>query len=332
VTARYTQSFHRRAEAAGSRSMAQTPPARQEKEIAMSKDLPMIATNRTPLAGNIAAAVAICCVAVFGLAPALAQEKAKQNIPDFNMAQGSAWLMIGDELLAPPSGPGPITNDKRYPYVDNGRARRTNSQPTYRVADLTNPILQPWAAAELKKRNEWVLAGKVPFRARERCYPSGVPDWVVYTLAEPIYFLQSAREVTMINVGGPEVRHIYLDVPHSEHVKPSWYGESVGHYEGNDTLVVDTIGQSTKTFVDSYLTPHTDQLHVIERYKLVDGGKMMEVAMTVDDPGAFTTTWSAIQRFRRLAREWTEDICAENNFSFLNYEVVPLPHADKPDF
>jgi hypothetical protein len=52
----------------------------------------------------------------------------------------------------------------------------------------------------------------------------------------------------------------------------------------------------------------------------------------VDDAGAFTTTWSAIQRFRRVAREWTEDICAENNFSFLNYDVVPLPQADKPDF
>lgn len=177
-----------------------------------------------------------------------------------------------------------------------------------------------------------MLAGKVPFRARERCYPSGVPAWVVYTLAEPIIMLQTAKQVTMINYGGPEVRRVFLDVPHSAPVKPSWYGESVGHYEGGDTLVVDTIGQSTKTFVDSYLTPHTDQLHVVERYKLVDGGKAIEVLITVDDPGAFTTPWSALQRFRRVPREWTEDICAENNFDFLQYEVAPLPHADKPDF
>ncbi len=253
-------------------------------------------------------------------------------VPDFTLDRDSAWLMVGDELLPPPSGPGPVTFDKRYPYVDNGRARRTHSQPTYRVADLTNPILKPWAVEQMRKANEWVLAGKVPFRARERCYPSGVPGWVVYTLAEPIVILQTAKQITMLNMGGPEVRRIYLDVPHSAHVTPTWYGESVGHYEGGDTLVVDTTGLSTKTFVDSYLTPHTEQLHVVERYKLTDGGKMIEVLMTIDDPGAFTTPWSAVQRFRRVARQWSEDICAENNVDFLQYEVAPLPQTDRPDF
>jgi hypothetical protein len=279
----------------------------------------------------LGAAIALFCAGAALLpAPAVAQQKAA--VPDFTVDDKSAWPMVGDELLPPPSGPGPITFDKRYPYVDNARARRTGTQPTYRVADLSNPILQPWAVEQLRKANDRVLAGKVPFRARERCYPSGVPAWVVYTLAEPIIMLQTAKQVTMINFGSPEVRRVFLDVPHSAEVKPSWYGESVGHYEGGDTLVVDTIGQSTKTFVDSYLTPHTDRLHVVERYKLVDGGKAIEVLITVDDPGAFTTPWSALQRFRRVPREWTEDICAENNFDFLQYEVTPLPQADKPDF
>jgi hypothetical protein len=112
---------------------------------------------------------------------------------------------------------------------------------------------------------------------------------------------------------------------------PSWYGESVGHYEGGDTRVVDTIAISTKTFVDNDRTPHTDQLHVIERYKLIDGGRMMEVMISVDHPGAFTT-WSAMQPFRRVPRQWSEDLCAENNFDFLEYEVAPRPQAAKPDF
>jgi len=55
-------------------------------------------------------------------------------------------------------------------------------------------------------------------------------------------------------------------------VKPSWYGESVGHYEG-DTLVVDTIGQNTKTYVDNYRTPHSEKLHVTERFHLTNEGK-----------------------------------------------------------
>src|SRR5262244_2579983 len=95
------------------------------------------------------------------------------SVPDFAIDSKSAWLMVGDEFLPPPSGPGPVTFDKRYPYVDNATARRTGTQPTYRVADLSNPILQPWAVEEMRKTNEWVLAGKVPFRARERCYPAG---------------------------------------------------------------------------------------------------------------------------------------------------------------
>ena len=276
----------------------------------------------------LAVLAGICAATMTAPAPALAQAQ----VPDFTVNSDTAWLMVGDELLAPPSGPGPVTNDKRYPYVDNGAARRAKTQPTYRVADLSNPILLPWAREQMRKANEDVLAGKIPFRARERCYPAGVPAFVVYTLVEPIVFLQTAKQVTMIDLGGPEVRRVYLDVPHSARVTPSWYGESVGHYEGGDTLVVDTIGLSAKTFVDNYRTPHTDRLHVVERYKLNADRKTFDVLIDVDDPGAFTTPWSAVQRFRRVPREFTEDVCAENNGNYFGYDVTPLPHADKPDF
>ena len=293
---------------------------------------PSVDGRRT--AGRFVAAVLASLVGVLGAAsPRTVAAQQSVPVPDFTIDSKSAWLMVGDDFLPPPGGrPGPITFDKRYPYVDNAAARRTGTQPTYRVADLSNPILKPWVVEEMRKANDWVLAGKIPFRARERCYPAGVPGWVIYTLAEPISILQTDKQVTMINHGGPEVRRIYLDVPHSANPKPSWYGESVGHYEGGDTLVVDTIAISTKTFIDNYRTPHTDQLHVIERYKLIDSGKMMEVMISVDDPGTFTTPWLAMQRFRRVQREWTEDICAENNFDFLQYEVAPLPQAAKPDF
>jgi hypothetical protein len=80
------------------------------------------------------------------------------------------------------------------------------------------------------------------------------------------------------------------------------------------------------------VTPHTEQLHVIERYKLTDSGKAVDISIHVEDPGAFTTPWEWKQRFRRIDREWEEDICGKNNADFLHYEVVPLPHADWPDF
>jgi hypothetical protein len=124
----------------------------------------------------------------------------------------------------------------------------------------------------------------------------------------------------MIKQGGTEVRHVYLNVPHSANVKPSWYGESVGHYEGG-TLVVDTIGQNNKTVVDAFRTPHTEKLHVVERWRLVDGGKGLEVRITVDDPDTFNRPWSTVAP-RTLADPYlSADVCAENT------RTLRLPHA-----
>jgi hypothetical protein len=132
----------------------------------------------------------------------------------------------------------------------------------------------------------------------------------------------------MIKEGGVEIQHIYLNVPHSANVKPSWYGESVGHYEG-DTLVVDTIGQNSKTVVDAFRTPHTEKLHVVERWHLIDGGKGLEVNITVDDPDTFNQPWSTYVRHVRGKEAFYEDICAENNLNLFDYH---MPVALKPDF
>ena len=235
-----------------------------------------------------------------------------------------------DDLLPPPTGgPGPVTFDRAHPYVPNG----SGAQSTYRVADLSNPILQPWTIPPMKKANDEVLAGKVPFRARERCWPVGVPGFSAYSLVEPFYFYQTAEKVVVINQGGPEIRRIYLNVTHSKNVKPSWYGESVGHYENGDTLVIDTVGISPKSFVDNYRAPHTDQLHVVERWKLAADGRTVDVLVFVEDPGAFTTPWTAIQRWRRVEEAPIQPVvCNENNGDFFDHGLVPLPEAAKPDF
>jgi hypothetical protein len=116
-------------------------------------------------------------------------------------------------------------------------------------------------------------------------------------------------------------------------VKPSWYGESVGHYENGDTLVIDTIGISTKSFTDNYRTPHTDQLHVVERWKLAADGMAVDVSVFVEDPGAFTMPWSAVQRWRRVENApLSTATCNENNGDFFNHGLVPLPEAANPDF
>jgi hypothetical protein len=295
-------------------------------------------------------AVLLSACATFWPALSAPQVSSKDGaIPDL-AAAGYGWFEVGDDFLPPPSGPGPVVSDPAHPYQSNA----SGLQSTYRVADVSNPILQPWAIEQLKKSNERVLSGKVPFNARERCWPAGVPGFEVFTLLRPIYFIQGPKEVVIVNEGDYQVRHVYLNVPHSAKPKLSWYGESVGHYENGDTLVVDTIGMNDKTYIDNYLTPHTTQLHVVERFKLIDGGsvraagataetedrfkqsasrKALQVSVTVDDPGAFKMVWPAVQIYRQeFQGDWDEAICAENNNSYFSFEVAPIPQADKPDF
>jgi hypothetical protein len=287
-------------------------------------------TSRKLAAGAVAAALLAW--------PAAGADNTK--IPNFSPDSRTGWVAgvpdgvspIGQDFLQPPSGPGPVTFDRAHPYVDSAIARKTGAQPTLRIADLSNRILQPWVREELRRVNQRALTAVVMFTPKERCWPIGVPGFLLYPVT-PVYFLQTPKEVVMIWEEDHMARHVYLTERHSANVKPSWFGESIGHYENGDTLVVDTIGLNTRTFVDSFRTPHTDQLHVVERFRIVDGGKALEVNVHVEDPGAFTVPWNAMQRYRRVEQgPMREAVCAENNAKFFNYDVEPIPQADKPDF
>jgi hypothetical protein len=258
-----------------------------------------------------------------GPAPA-AEEGAA--IPDFS-SHDIAWVFGTGDFVAIPGEPGPTRNDPAHAYVSNNDFRATGKQPTFRVADLSNPNIKPWAKEIMKRENDKALSGGMPFSARASCLPMGVPAFI-QNVVEPIHFMQTPKEVIMIFSGDAQVRHVYLDVPHSTSVKPSWYGESVGHYEG-DTLVVDTIGLNDKTFIDNYRTPHSEKLHVVERYKMVDGGKTLQVSFRVDDPDTFYQPWSAIGKLRRVQMPMHEEACAENNKNVFDYKI---PVAEKPDF
>jgi hypothetical protein len=239
------------------------------------------------------------------------------------------WSKVADDFQPPVTGPGPVTYGKDHPYVPNNDQGR---QVTFRIADLTNPILKPWTIEKMREQNELAAAGKRAYEARASCRPGGVPGFLVMGRVNPLFFVQGKNEVLLINEGGPEVRRVFLNVPHSAHSKISPYGESVGHYEDGDTLVVDTIGLSDDTYVDNYRTPHTTQLHVIERFQLTESGKTLQVTIRVEDPGAFNMPWSARQTYHRTrAGAMEEAICAENNIAF-DASVSEIPRADRPDF
>ena len=270
--------------------------------------------------------VAVCTAS----AAALAQIPS-QTPTGFAPDNITSWVLerpAQDDFLPPPSGAGPVTSEPGHPYIPNGAGK----QQTNRIADLTNPILKSWVVEQMKKPNDEVRAGKVPFIARERCWPTGVPGFEVFAHAAGIYMIQTPREVLIVQELDQQVRHIYMNVAHSKSPKPSWYGESVGHYE-NGELVVDTIGMNAKSFVDNYRTPNTEQIHVIERFSIINDGKALQATVTVDDPDAFNMPWSAVQRWKYShARPILEEVCAENSDSFFDYNVVPIPSAGKPDF
>src|SRR6266481_1573090 len=298
-------------------------------------------------AGNVTGGVLASAAYLVGsLSVSAIAEGAPPNFaPDPNVG----WYAYNRIFIPPASGAGPVQQDPAHPYVSNDEFRVTGRQPTTQLADLNNPILQPWARDVVRKRNELVLAGKPVYSPHASCWPVGVPGFLLRPMTQAMYFVQAPKEVVMILASKVEVRHVYLTDRHSPNVKTSWYGESIGRYEG-DTLVVDTIGLDDRTWVDGFGTPHTKELHVIERFHLIEDGKVLEANVHVEDPGAFTMPWDAIQRFRqfeaavakvpieRLAQlasgpegPLTELACAENPNSFFSGQpAMPIPQTIVP--
>src|SRR5262249_59697622 len=109
--------------------------------------------------------------------------------------------------------------------------------------------LKPWVKEVMKKDNDEVLAGKVAFTPSSSCMPAGVPGFLALAgNNNPVWFLQTPKQVSIIRDADSQVRRVYLDVPHSPNPKPSWYGESVCHYE-RDTPLLHTVRPNTTTLL-----------------------------------------------------------------------------------
>lgn len=229
------------------------------------------------------------------------------------------------------------------------------------VGDYTNPILKPEAAAIVKARGNESL-GSIDFPTPlNQCWPGGIP----FDLWNPeIQMLQQPGKITFI-YATYQFRQVRMNGSHPARVIPSWFGDSVGHYEG-DTLVVDTIGVKVGHFamVDLFGTPRSEALHIVERYRLIDDaaaqqaqqrnakenfllppgtfpnevdtnyhGKHLQLEFTVEDNEVFTTKWSALGTYGRpIGPTWFEFICAENPYEHYAGRDVMVPTADKPDF
>src|SRR5215472_7351680 len=303
------------------------------------------------------AVVAVIVTPAFGqagapsLRPTGSGEEGGASIPDFS----GVWVhpLPGFEPL--PSGPTALVNRSRRP---NGTGDILKL-----AGDHTNPILKSEAVEVVKRHGELGLNGIGDPNPRNQCWPAGVP--FVFTNG-PTQLLQQPDKVTILYGYDHQVRHVRLNQPHPAQVTPSWYGDSVGHYEG-DTLVVDTVGIKVGPFamVDFYGTPYTEALHVVERYRLLDyeaareglerdvrenrrppggadagsapdysyRGKHLQLQFTVEDEGVFTMPWSATITYRRGREAWREVVCTENTQELmLAGRDAAVPRADRQDF
>jgi len=279
----------------------------------------------------------ILALALSVCAPTLAAAQTTKSVPDFS----GQWVRIGryvESFDPPPSGPGPMMIDPAHPHRRS--ATPGGQSPDGWVADLTNPILKPETLAKMKPIVAAEIAGHSHLKLIDMCYPAGVP--MILNQRDPMQILQSADKVILVYLRDALTRHIYLNQPHAANLKHTWFGESVGHYEA-DTLVVDTVGENAMTYTDRFFTPHSDKIHVIERYKVSPDRKTMQVLLAVDDPETFTTPWSAQVTYRADRTAYEEVVCAENNRDFGSGLItesnrIPGPYpasppvAVRPDF
>jgi hypothetical protein len=164
--------------------------------------------------------------------------------------------------------------------------------------------LKPEAAAEARARNPKDDVAKL-------CMPVG-PFRMMAWDGNKIDVYRSPGRITMLfeNYFLGHMRTIYLDRPHTQG-PPLWVGDSVGRWDG-ETLVVDTNRFNEYTRLNSAGAPHSEDLLLTERFRLVDGGKYLEVRMTAEDPKVLTAPYTYTRYYERVNTEIQEDICNDD--------------------
>jgi hypothetical protein len=279
--------------------------------------------------------------------PGFAQKAAhSEAFPDLS----GIWAHALPGFEPMPTGPTALVNRSRRPDGTGDILKL--------AGDYTNPILTHQSAQMVRLHGELGLNYIGDANPRNQCWPEGPP--FVFTNG-PVQIIQTPDKVTMLYTYNHQVRHVRMNQPHPEKVVPSWYGDSVGHYEG-DTLVIDTVGMKLGPYsmVDWYGSPRSEATRVVERYRLLsydeakDGfardakqhnvapgmptpnaeGKYLQLQFTVHDYNVFTMPWTATMTYRIGANgplEWNELSCAEN-IQWYPGKDADLPRAQKADF
>lgn len=281
-------------------------------------------------------------------APAFAAEGAPEMLNVF-------WGKNTFNFESMPVGVPAMRNLSRLP---NGKANAAQQ-----VGDYHNPILKPEASAIVKAKGELAKAGGFP-NSQDQCRILAPPFFSAMTLGLTMLPLKNGN-IIIASDRNANMRYIRMNASHPADLKPTPMGDSVGHWE-RDTFVIDTVGIRVNQFtsIDRFGTPQSDQMHVVERYRLIDGKtakarvdafenaegvvggapgrdagydpntdlKGLELQITMDDPKMLTGPWTVRVSYRRLLSQWPENVCADNPVEHYKNEWIGLPRAEPADF
>jgi hypothetical protein len=239
-------------------------------------------------------------------------------------------LLYSSALRAQPKSPGAAAQAEKQTTLPDLSGNWLGSPPTFSISDPSgkksgtaedDTPYRPETLAKLK--SERPEAGpRGTFDTDDPrivyCDPIGIPR--IYVVPNLFKFVQTPDYVYMIFEYNTLGRQIALKRQHPKDPDPTWWGDSVGHYEG-DTLVIDTVGFNDKTWLDHVGRPHSDQLHLIERFHRIDHNNL-QLDLTIDDPGAYTKTWYGRKIFKLSQRDFIEHSCSMSENEHFRQSII----------
>ncbi len=257
----------------------------------------------------VSAAALMAAISLLAQTPAPAPG---QNTPGQNKGKGGGGAAKGGggvglfrNQAASPTGPAPKladgTPDLSGVWLGGGGSDADIANPRS-LKEGSKVVMLPWAEALVKTRQ----SKEDP---EANCLPAGIPRGSPY----PWRMVQTPTHYFLLFEGNiHSYRQIFMNAKHPADPDPTWFGHSVGHWEGN-TLIIDTVGFNDKFWFDYVGHPHTEKLHTIERYTRTDEGHLA-IEVTIDDPGTYTQPFTTIGRAQLMSgAELLEYICQENN-------------------
>lgn len=177
------------------------------------------------------------------------------------------------------------------------------------------PLTAAGKAAQEGAAKEYDPTGYCLYPGVTRITESPYPVEILQTPARIAILYEYMRTFRVVPTGGQK---------HSQNPDPTFSGESVGNWDG-DVLIVDVIGFNDKSWLDAAANPHSDALHLIERYRMSDP-QHLQYEVTIDDPKMYTRPWKSTMLFtRRPAWELIEYSCDENNKDRDQHHFQPGP-------